>query len=50
MERPAQFGLVLRMTCEISELIVAVSELAFVAIFTGAVLFEGTTKLGLVTR
>lgn len=44
----AEFGLVLWMTCEISEFIEAVGELALVAVLADATLFKRSTELGLV--
>jgi hypothetical protein len=48
VEGPAKFGLVLRVTTKISQLVVPMCELTFVAILAGACFFEGPAKLGLV--
>lgn len=49
VESAAQFGLVLGMPLQIAELVHSMSELALLAVFAFAGLFEGSTQFRLVT-
>lgn len=48
MKSPAELGLVLRVPDKLTEFLFAVCKLAFVAVFTLSVLFEGSTQFGLI--